>query len=153
MYYSGQEIYEIAVRIEENGQEFYTLAADKIKEYNDTKALFLDLADKEVLHIGIFQKLFEKFEPEDFEFPSEDASSYIAHLAESHIFGKPEAGVQLAAQIKDPKHALETALKFELDSVAFYTEILKSAKSDSRKLVQQIIAEEEEHAADIRKFL
>ena len=69
MYYSGQEIVEIAVRIEENGNEFYTAAAEMIKESNDIKGLFIDLAEKEILHISIFQKLAEKFEdmtPEQF---------------------------------------------------------------------------------------
>jgi len=45
------------------------------------------------------------------------------------------------------------AYKFENDSVAFYTELLKSARHDSRKLVQQIIDEEKEHAAEIKRFL
>jgi rubrerythrin len=50
MYYSGLEIIEIAIRIEENGQEFYTAAADKIEESSDVKGLFYDLAEKEITH-------------------------------------------------------------------------------------------------------
>lgn len=153
MYYSGQEIVEIAVRIEENGNEFYTAAAEMVGENNDTKGLFLDLAEKEVMHISVFQKLAEKFDAESFDFQTEDASAYINHLAESHIFGKPEAGKELAKIITTPKQALETAFKFENDSVAFYTEMLKFARSDSKRLVQQIIDEEKEHAEEIRKFL
>jgi rubrerythrin len=57
MYYSGLEIIEIAVRIEENGEEFYTAAAKIFKEMTDVKGLFLDLAEKELTHIAIFQKL------------------------------------------------------------------------------------------------
>ncbi|MCK9203369.1 MAG: ferritin family protein [Bacteroidales bacterium] len=153
MYYSGQEIIDIAVKIEENGNEFYTAAAGMIKENNNIKGLFLDLAEKEILHISIFQKLAEKFDAESFDFAAEDASDYISHLAESHIFGKPDSGKNLAKTIKTPKEGLEIAFKFENDSVAFYTELLKSARSDSRKLVRQIIDEEKEHAAEIRKFL
>ncbi len=153
MYYSGLEIVEIAVRIEENGNEFYTAAADMIGESTDTKGLFLDLAEKEVMHISIFQKLAEKFDAESFDFQTEDASEYINHLASSHIFGKPESGIELAKTVKTPREALEIAFKFENDSVAFYTEMLKYARSDSKKLVQQIIDEEKEHAEDIRKFL
>jgi rubrerythrin len=153
MYYSGQEIVEIAVRIEENGNEFYTAAADMVHENNDIKGLFLDLAEKEILHISIFQKLAEKFDSESFDFGTEDASDYINHLAESHIFGKPDSGKILATRIKTPKEGLETAYKFENDSVSFYTELLKYARSDSKRLVQQIIDEEKEHAADIKKFL
>ena len=153
MYYSGQEIINIAVRIEENGNEFYTNAADMVTESNDTKALFLDLAEKEVMHIAIFQKLADKFDAESFDFQGEDASDYINHLADSHIFGRPDAGKALAQTVKTPKEALEIAFKFENDSVAFYTELLKYARSDSKKLVQQIIDEEKEHAAEIKRFM
>ena len=139
MYYSGQEIVEIAVRIEENGNEFYTAAAEMISESEDIKGLFFDLA--------------EKFDEESFDFEAEDASDYINHLAESHIFGKPEAGKNLAKTIQNPKEGLEIAFKFENDSVAFYTELLKHTRSDSKKLVQQIIDEEKEHAAEIKRFL
>lgn len=153
MYYSGQEIVEIAVRIEENGNEFYTAAAGMIPESNDIKGLFYDLAEKEILHISIFQKLAEKFDAESFDFSSQDASDYINHLAESHIFGKPDSGKALAATLKSPKEGLEAAFKFENDSVAFYTELLKYTRSDSKKLVEQIIEEEKEHAAEIERFL
>ena len=153
MYYSGQEIVEIAVRIEENGNEFYNAAAEMIGAQNDTKGLFIDLAEKEVMHISIFQKLAEKFDAETFDFRAEDASDYINHLAESHIFGKPDAGKELAKKITTPREALEIAFKFENDSVAFYTELLKYARSDSKRLVQQIIDEEKEHAEDIKRFL
>ena len=153
MYYSGQEIVDIAVRIEENGNEFYTAAADMISESNDIKGLFYDLAEKEILHISIFQKLAEKFDEDGFDFGEQDASDYISHLAESHIFGKPDTGKNLAMTIKTPKEGLEIAFKFENDSVDFYTELLKHARSDSKKLVQQIIDEEKEHAAEIKKFL
>ena len=153
MYYSGQEIIEIAVRIEENGYEFYTNAASMIHKNNDKKSLFLDLAEKEVMHIAIFQKLADKFDSESFDFQSDDASDYVNHLAETHIFGKPDSGTELAKTVKTAKEALEIAFKFENDSVAFYTELTKFARSDSKKLVQQIIEEEKEHAAEIRQFM
>ena len=153
MYYSGQEIIDIAVRIEENGNAFYNAAANLIHGQPEIKGLFFDLAEKEVTHIAVFQKLAEKFDAESFDFGAQDASDYINHLAESHIFGKPESGKKLAETIKTPKEALEIAFKFENDSVAFYTELLKFTRSNSRTLVQQIIAEEQEHAADIKRFL
>ena len=153
MYYSGQEIINIAVRIEENGNEFYTLAAGMVPDDNDIKGLFLDLAEKEIMHISVFQKLAEKFDDESFDFGPQDASDYINHLADSHIFGKPESGKKVAETIKTPKQGLEIAFKFENDSVAFYTELLKYTRSNSKRLVQQIIDEEKEHVEDIKKFL
>jgi len=153
MYYSGLEIVEIAVRIEENGHDFYIAAAGMFRELTGTRDLFLDLAEKEIQHIAIFQKLAEKFEPENFDFSKEEASGYISNLADTHIFGRKDAGVELAKKIRSPKEALEAALRFENDSVAFYTELAKRTHSDSKRLIQHIIEEEKEHAADIRRFL
>jgi rubrerythrin len=153
MYYTGQEIIEIAVRIEENGNEFYSNAAEMVTGNNDTKSLFLDLAEKELIHIAIFQKLADKFDAESFDFQGGDSTDYVNHLAESHIFGKPDSGKTLAKSVKTPVEALETALKFENDSVAFYSELIKYARSDSKRLVQQIIDEEKDHAAEIKTFM
>jgi rubrerythrin len=153
MYYSGQEIIEIAVRIEENGNAFYHAAAEILKEHPETSGLFTDLADKEIQHIGVFQKLAEKLETEDFDLDENEASAYINHLADSHIFGRPNAGMELAKTITTPRQALEIAFKFENDSVAFYAELEKKVKSDAKTLVKQIIEEEKEHAAEIKRFL
>jgi len=153
MYYSGQEITEIAVRIEENGYAFYTAAAEKIRESNEVKNLFLDLAEKEVLHIAIFQKLADRFEAEKFEFRKDEASEYINYLADSHIFGKKDAGTALAQTVKTPVEALEIAYKFENDSVSFYEELYKRTESDAKKFIRQIIDEEKEHAAEIKQFM
>jgi len=153
MYYSGQEIIEIAVRIEENGNVFYTAAAKAIQEDNDIKGLLLDLAEKELMHIAIFQKLAGRFEAEAFEFNPDEASDYISFLADQHIFGKAGAGAELAKTVHTPKEALEIAFKFENDSVIFYTELEKRTETDAKRLIRQIIEEEMEHAAEIKRFM
>lgn len=153
MYYSGLEIIEIAIRIEENGQEFYTAAADMIRENTDIKGLFHDLAEKELTHIAIFQKMAEKFESETFEFNQDESAGYIGHLADTHIFGKKDAGAKLAKTVSTPKQGLEIAYKFENDSVVFYEELLKRTSSDAKKLITRIIEEEKEHAAEIKRYM
>ena len=153
MYYSGKEIVDIAVRVEENGFAFYTAAAEMIREPNDIKNLFLDLAEQETHHTATFQHIFDKFEPEDYDQGDEMSSAYIQNLADKHIFGKPDAGAELAKTLKTPREALEVAYKFENDSVAFYQALYEKAKSDSKALIMKIIREEEAHAARIKKFL
>lgn len=153
MYYSGQEIIEIAVRIEENGHAFYSAAANALKTDSDIKGLLLDLAEKELIHVAIFRKLAGKFEAEKFEFDRDEASGYISHLADQHIFGKAGAGAVLARSVKTPKEALDIAYKFENDSVTFYTELAKRTESDAKRLIVQIIEEEKEHAEEIKRFM
>ena len=153
MYYSGEEIIEIAVRIEENGYAFYTAAAEAINKENEIKGLLLDLAEKELHHIAIFKNLAKRFEAEKFEFNMDEAEDYINYLAGQHIFGKAGAGVEIAKTVKSPKEALEVALKFENDSVTFYTELEKRTESDAKKLLLQVIEEEKEHAREIEGFI
>ncbi len=153
MYYSGIEIIEIAIRIEENGQEFYAAAAEMVKANNDIRGLFHDLADKEITHIAIFQNMADKFDSETFEFKKEESSGYISHFADTHIFGKKDAGTELAKTVSTPLHALEIAYKFENDSVVFYEELLKRTSTDAKNLILQIMEEEKEHAAEIKRFM
>ena len=153
MYYSGLEIIEIAIRIEENGEEFYKAAAEMVRDSTDVKGLFYDLAEKEITHIAIFQNLADKFEAESFEFSKEESADYIGHLADTHIFGKKDAGAELAKTVTTAKQALAIAFKFENDSVAFYEELTKRASSDAKKLIVRIIEEEKEHAAEISRFM
>jgi rubrerythrin len=153
MYYSGLEIIEIAVRIEENGYAFYTAAAEMVPESKDVRGLFYDLAEKETGHIAVFQKLADRFEAEKFEFDKDEASDYIGHLADTHIFGEKDAGTRLAKTITSPRQALEIAFAFENDSVHFYEEMLNRTETDAKKVILQIIEEEKEHAAEIRRFM
>jgi rubrerythrin len=153
MYYSGLEIIEIAIRIEENGNEFYNAVAQRLHENSDIKGLFLDLAEKEITHIAIFQRMAEKFEAESFEFNQEESADYIGHLAETHIFGKKDAGIEISKTVTSPQQGLEIAFKFENDSVVFYEELMKKASTDAKKLILQVIAEEKDHAAEIKKFM
>ena len=69
------------------------------------------------------------------------------------LFGKEDAGTELAKTIKTPAEALEIALRFENESIAFYTELYQRTQTDAKKLIQQIIDEEKEHAAEIMQFL
>lgn len=153
MRYTGQEIIEIAVRIEQNGYEYYTAAAEIFKGPNDIRNLFLDLAEMEVNHTDTFRHLAEKFEAESFEFNSDDEQDYITHLADSHLFGKKDAGKAMAKSLKTPQEALEVALRFENDSVAFYEELYKRSDTEAKKLIKLIIEEEKEHAARIARFM
>ncbi len=153
MHFSGGEIIAIAVRIEENGHAFYSAAAELFQYPHDCKNLFLDLAEKEVMHIAICQKLAELFKLEIPEISKDEPSDSLYRLSEIHIFGEKDSGLQRIKTIQTPKQALEIAYQFEIDCVSFYTELAKRTRFDSRRLIRQIIQEEKEHAAEIKRFL
>lgn len=153
MLYSGYEIVEIAVRIEENGFAFYTEGAQAITDNQKIKNLFTDLAKKETHHVAVFRNLLSKWESESLEFSAEEFDSYLQHVANTHIFHKKDSGIAMAKTIKNAKHALEIAYKFETDSVEFYTEMLKRTESDAVQLIKRIIDEEKEHAREIKSYM
>ncbi|MCK9618098.1 MAG: ferritin family protein [Lentimicrobiaceae bacterium] len=153
MYYSGEEIIEIAIRIEENGHIFYTTASEAINDNDTVKKLFGELAAKEISHIATFQNIAEHFEPENFEFSKDDAADYINHLADNHIFSRSNAGSEMAKKVHNSKEALDIAYKFEINSVNFYTELLEKTRSDSKKVIRQIIEEEKEHASELKEYM
>ena len=59
--FNPSEIYQFAVRIEENGEKFYREMTNKL-DNKKVKELFTFLADEEVEHKAIFKKLLSKFE-------------------------------------------------------------------------------------------
>jgi len=153
MYYSGHEIIQIALRVEENGHTFYTEGAKKITDNENVKTLFLDLAKKEIKHIQVFKKLDEHFQEESPTIDMNGTDEYMQHVADSHIFQKKDSGNEMASQIISAKQALEIAFKFENESVEFYTQMLSRVHAKSKPLIEMIIVEEEQHAAEIKRFL
>lgn len=152
MYYSGLEIIEMALRVEENGYKFYT-EAQKITDDLEIKALFLNLAAMEVNHVSAFKKMLENYEPENFEFNKDESEEYINFLADSHIFSKKNAGIDKLNSLKSGKDALEMAFKFEIDSIAFYKEISGYAQKEALPVIERLIEEEKQHAKAIKKLM
>lgn len=153
MYYSAQEIAEIAVRIEENGHDFYIAAAATITDNENVKKLFESLAQKEVSHIAAFKHLLSRVEFEHSEFDLAASEDYLQHQADTHIFQKKDSGKQLAASITDAQQAIRLAHQFEIESVEFYSSLLKRVQSNAKQMVANIIEEEKQHAKELEAFM
>lgn len=140
---TADDVFAMAVRIEENGNAFYEGAA-KITDDPKVKKLFQDLALMEAGHIQAFKALrsqLPKSPAESVWDPEGLAESYLQAAADTHIFTIEAAMPRLAA-VKTPLEALGMALQFEKDSVAFFLgmkEILpdQSGKSELDKLIMQ----------------
>jgi rubrerythrin len=68
--FEASDIVEIAIRIEENGANFYKFA-EQLAKQEEAKKLFAQLAVEEVKHKKIFESIFAKMEkynpPEGYE--------------------------------------------------------------------------------------
>lgn len=140
---TADDVFTMAVRIEENGKAFYEGAARK-SEDDQTKELFESLAQMEDGHIEQFKALRRNLPgsfPSDTVWDPEGlAESYLQATADTHVFTVEAATDRLEA-IKTPQQALDLALLFEKDSVAFFVgmkEMLPDPKGKGEidKLIQ-----------------
>lgn len=145
---TADDVFAMGVRIEENGKAFYEGAAE-LAENEEVKKLFEDLAQMEAGHIVLFKalrsELTDSLPAESVWDPEGIAESYLQATADSHIFTKKAANERLK-NVKSPMEALEMAMQFEKDSVAFFLgmkDILPDPKGKNE--VDKLIEEERHH--------
>ncbi|MBA7553925.1 hypothetical protein ES705_46529 [subsurface metagenome] len=138
------EVFQFAIRIEENGEKFYRQMVQKFDE-TKVKELFSYLADEEVKHKKTYEDMVSKIEKyEPFEtFPGE-YFAYLRAYADKIIFTQKEFDEEIA-NIKDINAALDYAINAELDSILYYQEIKNLVSENQRSTINKIIEEERRH--------
>jgi len=143
--FEASDIVEIAVRIEENGANFYKFA-EQLAKQEEAKKLFAFLATEEIAHKKIFEGIFAKMEkyspPESYE---GEYSSYLRDYVDSNIIFTKEAMDKELAKVKDTASALDFAIRRELDSILYYHEIKRFVPATQHATLDQIIEEERKH--------
>jgi rubrerythrin len=144
--FDATDIVQFAVRIEENGANFYRFAVQLTKD-DDVKKIFERLAEEEVKHGKTFSKIFAAMEktpppPELFE---GEYGAYLRSYVDNAIIFKKEALDQELALVKNTVGALDFAIRRELDSITYYHEIKALLGSGNADAVDRIIAEERKH--------
>ncbi len=142
--FEPSEIFQFAIRIEENGEKFYRQIVQKFEEPK-VKELFSFLADEEIKHKKIYEEMVSKIDRyEPFEtFPGE-YFAYLRAYADNIIFTQKKFDEEIA-NIKDMNAALDYAINAELDSILYYQEIKNLVPDDQRKTIDGIIEEERRH--------
>lgn len=143
--FDASEIFQFAIRIEENGEKFYRLMANKF-EGGKLKDTFSFLADEEVRHKKTFEKFLSKiesYEPAE-SFPGE-YFQYLRSYADEHIFTKENTTYLAAGKIDNEKHALQFAIDREIDSILYYLEAKNLVSEDKKKEIDRIVDEERHH--------
>ncbi len=139
------DIVEVAVRIEENGENFYRFAV-QLAGKEEVKALFQRLADEEAKHRRIFAGMLAGI---DRHLPPErydgEYAAYLHDYVDKRLVFKAGAFAAEMAKIKDEASALDFAIQRELDSIHYYREMRELLPLDQREAIERIIAEEKEH--------
>lgn len=143
--FAASDIVEVAIRIEENGINFYKFA-EQIARQEDAKNLFAHLAEAEAGHKRTFEKFFaamEKYNPPE-QYAGE-YSSYLRNYVDNNLIFTKEVMDKQLAGVKDTVGAFEFAMQRELDSVLYYHEIKNLVPAAQHEAIEQIIEEERKH--------
>ena len=143
--FEASDIVEVAIRIEENGINFYKFA-EQIAKQEEAKKLFAHLAQAEVTHKKTFESIFAKMEkynpPESY---AGEYSAYLRSYVDNNIIFTKEAMDKELSNIKDTIAAFDFAIKREFDSILYYHEIKKLVSVTQHEVLEQIIEEERKH--------
>ena len=155
--FNADEVFEMAVRIENNGAAFYRKAAGLQSDIKNQK--FLEgLANMEDRHEKIFTDmrttLTEKDkEPKVFD-PFDEVSQYLAAMADTMGGeGSPSVADTLTGN-ESLEEILKIAVGLEKDSILFYLGIKDLIPAQSGKdRIDEIIKEERRHVIQLSNLL
>ena len=142
--FDASEVFQLAIRIEENGEKFYRRMVEKFDEPT-TKELFTYLANEEVGHKKIYEEIlstFESYEPHE-SYPGE-YFAYLRSYADNIIFSQKEFDQKLE-EITDVASALDFAIDAEVSSILYYQEIKNIVPENKYHQIDKIVDEERKH--------
>lgn len=149
--FNASEIFQFAIKIEENGEQFYKAMMSMFDE-KEIKDLFSYLAAEEVKHKKIFQAMLSKIEsyqpPESY--PGE-YFNYLRAYADDLIFKLSKLDEEIA-NITDIFSALDAAIGKELDTILYFHEMTNTVTKEQKQQVEKIIGEERRHVVRLSEI-
>jgi rubrerythrin len=149
--FNAEEIFHIAITIEQNGEKFYNhITTLVIKDYK-TKQICNLIAGEEREHIKVFENLLAELVNKKSssynmkEFPEEDLS-YLKALSDASVFTPLLDLKEISSKIRNAGDAIMVALGFEKDSILFFTQMKKFTRPEwGQSEINRIIEQEQEH--------
>lgn len=150
--FNANDIFEIAIKIEQNGAIFYRDASAQV-EKEEHRQFLLELAKMEIKHEATFASMQKELKDEEsfsttFD-PDNENALYLKALADARVFSKKEKPGNSFNDI------LSAAIQAEKDSIAFYlgmkelvpmklgkskiTDIIKEEMSHIRILAEKLM--------------
>ncbi len=147
--FSMRDIFAVAIKIEERGEQFYRAVAEKVSEPK-VRAFFARLAADEQRHRAIFQEMAAQLG--NVELGTADKADFLAYLeayTQNLIFEEETQLSYDAGKTFDARHAFLYAIEKELDSVLYYREVKDLVPVSEQALINEIIAEERRHVVNL----
>ena len=155
--FNAAEVFDMAVRIEENGAAFYRKAAD-LQQNEDDKVFLNTLAKMEDRHKISFEemkKVLSEGEQADTVFdPNDELSMYLNAMADAQGGeGDPDV-LELITGKETMEEIVQIAIGLEKKSILFYVGIEDLVPDKlGREKIDEIIREEKKHIAQLNGFL
>lgn len=149
--FSKQDLLEMAIHIEEEGERFYKLMQEKVED-EKLKELLNYLAVEEKRHAITFKEIYSQIENEDFisAYPDDEANRYLHAWVDSQVF--IDWDKLTTKSIWNISEILDLAISLEKDSILFYYEIEKYIPEKDKKILYEIIKQEKLHLSQLTEF-
>lgn len=153
VFFSGDEIIQMAVRTEETGYTFYQLAAQNAKS-DKLKKLFEYLKEAELRHKEIYLGLMGMIEehPQGVPIDWNELGLYIKAITDSSLFVGGDKNINMVSKTSDDKEAIEFALAFEKDTMLFFYQLADLMKTKDKAIVEKVIQEEKMHIRQLSEM-
>lgn len=135
---SPANLVEIAVKLEEAGSSFYAKVAEISSE---TRSLFEDLSRVEMKHA----QMYREFNPSG-DFPGADgAFEYLSYLVDTGPLRNLRETGKLGETPLNMDEAFPMAVKFEKETILFYTGFGSLLSPEASAINDKIITQEKQH--------
>jgi rubrerythrin len=149
--FTAQEILDIAIRLEKNGETAYRDAIER--NPNSPLSTLLEwMAEEEVEHARWFGELKKALE-EDRTNPimEEMNRELVQEILGDQTFSLKETDL---SSIEDPELLIDRFIEFEKDTILFYQMLQPFIKDETAsKHLEKIVAEENRHIEKLQKFM
>lgn len=146
--FSGAEVIQLAISIEEEGVKFY----EKYAQLADVelKEILLSMADDEREHVIVFKDMYQQLEvaeDEEAYLFSDSVQEFFASYAKNEGFNREHAPID---SVRD---ALKLALETEKITVQYYQSLLEFASTEVQVVLNRLIEEEKKHQKRLEELL
>jgi rubrerythrin len=144
--FSIQEIIEIAIEIEKNGEAFYRTLVESANTAR-LRDLFKYLSEEEKKHKVRFEEILKSvggYQISEIYYATE-YMGYMKALADERVFTKDVFAPDIVKNLKSSKEAINLAIGFEKDSIIFLHEMQDMISDPEKETVQRLLNEEREH--------
>ena len=152
IFFSGNELVEIASKIESNGIVFYESLAAKAGN-KESENVYEYLAGEEKKHLATFQGMLKsvgQYKPP--ETYTEEYTLYLRELVDSVVFPDDKAAKEMANKASSEAEALYFGILAEKDSILFYSEMRNLVREADRHIIDAIISEEKAHLRQLSQL-